>query len=137
MQTLRMLLGWLMGMFYLAAGINHFWHPGFYLNIMPPYLPWHEALVYLSGVAEIVLGLLIFLPRNRALAAWGIIAMLIALLPVHIHMVMNPELYPTVSPVVLWLRLPLQVVLIAWAYWYTRPSSSVQKTHIETASPLT
>jgi len=137
MQTLRTLLGWLMGLFYLTAGINHFWHPGFYLNIMPPYLPWHEALVYLSGVSEIVLGLLIFSPRYRSLAAWGIIAMLIAFMPVHIHMVMNPHLYSDVPEYVLWLRLPLQAVLIAWAYWYTRPSSSLQKTHKETASSLT
>ena len=129
MQTLRTLLGWLMGLFYLAAGINHFWHPGFYINIIPPYLPWHEALVYVSGVIEIVLGLMIFLPRYRALAAWAIIAMLIAFMPVHIHMVMNPQSYPEVSPVLLWLRLPLQVVFIAWAYWYTRPSSSVLMTH--------
>ena len=60
MQTLRTLLGWLMGLFYLTAGINHFWNPGFYLNIMPPYLPWHEALVYLSGMIEIVQSALSF-----------------------------------------------------------------------------
>lgn len=137
MQMLRTLLGWLMGLFYLAAGINHFWHPGFYLNIMPPYLPWHEPLVYLSGAIEMLLGLLIFIPRYRALAAWAIIAMLIAFMPVHIHMVMNPELYPTVPEYVLWLRLPLQAVFIAWAYWYTRRSSPLQKTHTETALPLT
>ena len=113
-----------MGLLYIAAGIIHFWHPGFYLKILPPYLPWHEALVYLSGVIEIILGLLIFIPRYRALAAWAIIAMLIAFMPVHIHMVMNPHLYPTVPEYVLWLRLPLQAVLIAWAYWYTRPTVS-------------
>ena len=137
MQTLRTLLGWLMGLLYIAAGINHFWHPGFYVKIMPPYLPWHETLVYLSGVIEIFLGLLIFIPRYRALAAWAIIAMLIAFMPVHIHMVMSPQLYPDVPEYVLWLRLPLQAVLIAWAYWYTRPSSSLQKTYTETASSLT
>ena len=133
MQTLRMLLGWLMGLLYIAAGINHFWHPDFYLKIMPPYLPWHVPLVYVSGVVEIVLGRLLFVPRYRSLAAWAIIAMLITFMPVHIHMVMNPHLYPDVPEYVLWLRLPLQAVLIAWAYWYTRPSSSLQKTHPETA----
>jgi uncharacterized membrane protein len=137
MQILRMLLGWLMGLLYIVAGINHFWHPSFYLNIMPPYLPWHEALMYLSGVIEIFLGLLIFIPRYRTLAAWAIIAMLIAFMPVHIHMLMNPQLYPDIPEYVLWLRLPLQGVLIAWAYWYTRPSPSLQTKHTETALPLT
>jgi uncharacterized membrane protein len=122
MQTIRTLSAWIMGLAYIATGINHFWHPGFYLNIMPPYLPWHELLVLLSGIAEIVLGLMMFFPPVRKLAAWGIIAMLIVFLTVHIHMVMNPHLFKNVPEYILWLRIPLQFVLILWAYWYTQPN---------------
>lgn len=121
MQTVRTLSAWLMGLAYIAAGINHFRIPEFYLNIMPPYIPAHELMVQLSGVAEIVLGLMMFFPATRKLAAWGIIAMLLVFMTVHIHMVMNPHLFPKVPTYLLWLRIPMQFVLILWAYWYTRP----------------
>jgi uncharacterized membrane protein len=110
---------WLMGLLYLAAGINHFVHPEFYVKIMPPYLPWHLELVYLSGVAEILLGGLVLIPRTRSLAAWGVIALLIAVFPANLHMVFHSEDFASIPPALLWLRLPLQGVLIAWAYWYT------------------
>ena len=124
MPTLKQVLCYLMGAAYIAAGINHFLNPGFYVNIMPEYLPWHEALVALSGVAEIVLGALLFIPRYRSLAAWGIIAMLIVFLIVHIDMIRSVEKYPKITPVFLWIRLLLQVPLILWAYWYTHSVGS-------------
>ncbi|MBW4653183.1 MAG: DoxX family protein [Kaiparowitsia implicata GSE-PSE-MK54-09C] len=113
------ILKYLLALFFIAAGINHFVNPEFYVRIMPPYLPWHLPLVYLSGAAEIGLGALLLIPQYRAIAAWGLIALLIAVFPANLHMALNPELFPTISPVVLWLRLPLQGVLIAWAYRYT------------------
>ncbi|MFT3879507.1 MAG: DoxX family protein [Gemmatales bacterium] len=135
MQTLRTLSAWLMGLLYLAAGINHFWHPGFYLNIMPPYIPEHALMVQLSGVAEIVLGLMMLLPRYRKPAAWGIIAMLIAFMTVHIHMVQNAHLFKDVPEFILWLRIPLQFLLILWAFWYTRPITVVPATGTSISSP--
>jgi len=85
-------------------------------------LPWQLALVRISGIAEIRLGLLLLFQRCLVLAAWGLIALLIAVFPANIHMALHAELYTYVSPIGLWLRLPLQFVLIGWAYWYTRPS---------------
>lgn len=87
---------------------------------MPPYLPWHLALVYISGVAEIGLGALLLFEQWSVLAAWGLMALLIAVFPANIHMALHPALFSWASPINLWLRLPLQGVLIAWAYWYTR-----------------
>ena len=104
----------------ILIGIRHFTHPGFFVKLMPPYLPWHLALVYLSGVAEILLGAMLLVPRIRPYAAWGIIALLIAVFPANVHMAMHPELYPNLSPTLLYLRLPFQGVLIAWAWWFTR-----------------
>ncbi|MGH9945193.1 MAG: DoxX family protein [Pyrinomonadaceae bacterium] len=114
---------YLFGGLFILAGVNHFVNPEFYLRIMPPYLPWHPALVLLSGIAEIILGALLLFRRYAAFAGWGLIALLIAVFPANLHMAMHPELYPTISPLALWLRLPLQGVLIAWAYWYTRAES--------------
>lgn len=119
MRYLKIGLLWLMGTLYMAAGLNHFLHPDFYVKIMPPYLPWHLELVYLSGVAEILLGALVLVPQWRALAAWGIIALLIAVFSANLHMALHPDDYANIPPAILWLRLPLQGVLIAWAYWYT------------------
>lgn len=117
---LKRLLKWLFGILFILAGINHFAQTDFYVRIMPPYLPWHLELVYLSGLLEVLLGTMLLIRRYTTLAAWGLIALLIAVFPANIHMALNPELYPSMAPLVLWLRLPLQGVLIAWAYWFTR-----------------
>lgn len=113
-------LKWLFGLLFVLAGVVHFLRPGIYLKIMPPYLPWPLELVYLSGLFEILLGVLFLIPRFTAPAAWGLIALLVAVFPANLYMAQNPGLYPGISPVLLWLRLPLQGVLIAWAYAYTR-----------------
>ncbi len=121
-RTKRILL-WVMGGFYIAAGVNHFVNPAFYLNIMPPYLPWHEALVLLSGIAEVVLGVAVLVPPLRRVAAWGIIVLLVAIFPANLHQAWNdvPMLGTEQSlGVWRWVRLPLQGVLILWAWWYTR-----------------
>lgn len=90
------------------------------MRMMPPYLPWHLFFVYLSGLAEIALGLLLLVPRFDRLAAWGLIALLVAVFPANVHMAIRPELFPEFHTVLLWFRLPVQAVLIAWAYWYTK-----------------
>nr|WP_264308563.1 DoxX family protein [Nodosilinea nodulosa] len=115
-----------MALFYIFAGTNHFLNSPFYVSMMPPYLPWHSFLVALSGVFEILLGALLLLPRYSQLAAWGLIALLIAVFPANVHMATHGELFPAISPVLLWVRLPLQGVLIAWAYWHTRPEAEPQ-----------
>ena len=119
---MKSLLRYLLALFFIAAGINHFWHTPFYVAMMPPYLPAPLALVYLSGVAEIGLGALLLFKRWQVIAGWGLIALSVAVFPANVHMALNPELFSQFSPTGLWLRLPLQAVVIAWAYWYTRPT---------------
>ena len=116
MKTLKRVSLVVMAFLYGAAGVNHFLNPDFYLNIMPPYLPTPLALVYLSGVAEVLLGVLLLPRRSVRYAAWGIIAMLVVFLLVHVHMVIHPRDFPGVPLWALWLRLPLQGVLILWAW---------------------
>ena len=121
MQRAKEILKWLYGLLFALAGANHFLHTDFYVNIMPPYLPWHTALVYVSGVCEITLGVMLLFRQFERLAAWGMVALIVAVTPANVQMALHPELYPDYSPVTLWVRLPLQLVLIAWAYCYTRP----------------
>ena len=116
------LLG-LMSLIYIVTGWNHFANPDFFLRMMPPYIPLHEEAVLISGIAEVALGVGLWIPRLRALSAWGIIALLIAVFPANLHMALN-DIPADPSGQggrgwVLWARLPLQVVLILWAWWYT------------------
>ena len=108
----------LLGVGFIVAGSLHFLKPAPYVKIMPPALPAPLLLVYVSGFCEVALGALVF-TRFAPLAAWGLIALLVAVFPANIHMALPPELFPKIPPAVLWWRLPLQGVLIAWAYWYT------------------
>jgi len=109
----------LMGILFILAGINHFRRPRMYRAIMPPYLPWHNPLVALSGIAEVGLGALALLPRWRRPAGWGLIALLIAVFPANLHMALYSDHYPRIPAWLLWCRLPLQAVLIAWVRWST------------------
>ena len=119
MKWLKLGLLVVMAASYIYGGIRHFLDPQFYLGIMPPYIPAQQATVALSGVAELVLGGLVLVPQTRRWAAWGIILMLLAFLPVHVHMVVNNHLYPEISTAFLWARFPIQALLVVWAWWYT------------------
>jgi len=127
----KTLTRYLLGALFIVAGVNHFVNTPFYLSIMPPYLPWHRELVYVSGLAEMGLGALVLFQRCAPLAGWGIIALCVAVFPANLHMAMHPDLYPQFSAAALWLRLPLQGVLIAWAYWYTRRGGNSKATILQ------
>ena len=109
------------GLLFIAAGVGHFTHAEFFVDIMPPYLPLHLELVYLSGVFEILGGVGLWIGRARPLAAIGLVALLFAVYPANIHMAMNPEAFPDAPPIALYLRLPMQFVLMGWLWWATRP----------------
>jgi uncharacterized membrane protein len=120
-------LRWLLTAFMVAAGANHFINPDAYVAMMPARLPAPLLLVQISGVAEILGGLGLVLPATRRLAAWGLIALFIAIFPANINMAVNhlPLGSHELPAWMLWARLPLQLVLIAWAYWYARPAQRV------------
>jgi uncharacterized membrane protein len=109
-----------MAVLYIAAGVYHFVNPRFYQKIIPTYLPWHIPLVYISGVCEIVFALLLIPESTRPVAAWLIIILLIAVFPANIQMAVSfwqkqrPTLWIAIA------RLPLQLVLIWWAWIYTK-----------------
>lgn len=106
----------LAGPFFVFAGVMHFAKPRLYLRIMPPYVPAPEAMVYASGVAEIVGGAGLMQPRLRRAAGWWLIATLIAVLPANVHMALNADEFPDIpgGAPALWARLPFQGLFVAW-----------------------
>lgn len=121
----RSLGRWPLALLFCASGVGHFALTSVYLAMMPPDLPEPRLLVLLSGAAELICGALLFSPAHEALAAWGLIALLIAIFPANVHMyrvagtVDSP--FAHVTPAWALARLPIQAALIWWAYQYTRP----------------
>ena len=109
-----------MSALFIVGGIFHFLKPGFYRPLIPPFLPLHDPIIYVSGVCEIVLGALLLWPPTQSLADWGIVAFLAAVLPVHIYMIQ--ERNGKFSYVYRWFifsRPFVQFALMYWAYLYT------------------
>lgn len=108
-----------MAVLYIAAGVNHFSNTKMYMRIMPQYIPFHKPIVLISGVVEIVLGLLLIIPATSIIGAWGIIGLLIVVFPANVHHLTSTKKAKGATKVMLVLRLPMQGLLIYWAYWYT------------------
>ncbi len=127
MSRPKRILLWVMAAFYVFGGFNHLMNPEFYVAIMPPGLPNPEWLNVLAGLAEIVLGVYVLEPRVRVLAAWGIIALLVAVFPANVYVAV--ENLGTGGPgtgnaVLNYVRLPFQALFAVWAWWYTRPDQA-------------
>lgn len=131
MNAVKLILKALLATFFILAGINHFRSPEFYLNIMPDYVPAHELMVQLSGVTEIVAGIMLLIPGLSRWGAWFIIAHLVVFFTVHFWMIQHAaDRYAEVPLAVLWARIPLQVIFIVWAMWYIndgKPDDMVRK----------
>lgn len=108
-----------MAILYIVAGINHFRVPRLYLKIIPPYFPKPKTLNLICGGSEIVLGAALCIPMLTKFAAWGIIALLIAVFPANIYMYLNDNASLGIPSWLRLIRLPLQLGLIWWAYIYT------------------
>lgn len=115
----------LLAIFFVLAGSNHFLSPKIYLGMMPPWLPAPEMANVVSGAAEIVGGLGLLFSKYRRIAGWGLIALLIAVFPANLHVALQGHMPGlNASPLILWLRLPLQPGLIAWVWWAALSRSS-------------
>jgi uncharacterized membrane protein len=125
MNNLKAVARFVLMFFMIAMGVLHFVNPDFFTAIVPPYIPWPLAAVYLSGVFEIGLGLgLLAPPPLRPFVGWGLIALYLAVFPANLHMALNPDLFPKVPPAMLYGRLPFQILFIGWAYWVTRADTA-------------
>ena len=110
---------YLMALLYILAGFNHFRRPELYIKIIPSYFSNRKLLNSTSGFFEIVLGICLCIPILSQFASWGIIALLVAIFPANLNMYQNDEASLGLSKTMRLLRLPLQLVLIFWAYLYT------------------
>lgn len=131
---------YLMAVLFILAGINHFRSPDFYLPLMPPYIPAHEFMVILSGVTEIIAGVMLLIPATIRAGAWFVIVHLVVFFTVHIYMLQEADgKFADESAAFLWGRLIMQFVFILWAWWFTLPDKSkiapatVEKPQPETA----
>ncbi len=113
----------LCALFFVAAGIGHFVMPGFYLAMMPAWVPAHLAMVQVSGVAEIAGGVGLLIPRLRRAAGLGLMALLLAVFPANIQMLLNARAaaLPFSKELLLWARLPLQLLFLWWV-WRVSPA---------------
>lgn len=109
------------GVFLLAAGINHFVNPEFYAAFVPTWMSQDFANIS-SGIAEIVLGVGLFIPFTRRWAAWGALVLMIVFLPLHVWDVMRDD--PAIgSKAAAWVRLPIQLLFMAWMWWVAQTDS--------------
>ena len=124
-SRVRRFFRYLLAIAFIAAGVMHFVKPEFYVAIMPPYLPWHLELVWISGFFEILGGVGVLFPQPiRRWAGWGLVALLVAVFPANLHVALNDIGVGgrAASPLFNWLRLPFQIVFIAWVLWCTNPA---------------
>jgi uncharacterized membrane protein len=108
---------WPLAAFFVLAGVMHFLKPGFYVRIMPPYLPYHREIVYASGVAEIAGGVGAAVPAlRRPWSRWGLVALLVAVFPANVHAALHPEAIGggRLATAIAWARLPVQALFVAW-----------------------
>jgi uncharacterized membrane protein len=121
MEVFLSILLILIAAFFIYAGYSHFKKAWFFYKITPPYLQaWKKPINTIVGVAEIAGGIGLLLPMTREWAAWGIIALLVAVFPANIYMLTSKGSGMKIKMWFLWLRLPLQVVLIALVYLFTK-----------------
>ena len=111
---------YVMGIFYIIVGIKHFQDPSWFVQIVPPILPYKYELVYISGFFEVLLGILLMIPRFQSIAAKGLIALLICVYPANIYLAQTNGVALGISPLIAWGRLPFQFVFIGLAYWHLK-----------------
>ena len=119
---------------FFFGGISHFTNAEFFLAIMPPYLPYHLELVWISGVFEVLGAIGLIIPRTRLAAGIGLIVLTIAVTPANIHMAMNPDLFPDATAAGLYGRLAFQVFFL-WLIWFSTGGVRAAMKGAETVAP--
>ena len=122
-SILKIVSTYAMSIGYVTVGLGHFTNTSFFLKIMPPYLPYHTELVYLSGLFEIILGFGLLFKSLKKWVGWGLIFLLIAVYPANIYLAFNkaPQEAINITPFLAsWVRLPMQFIFITLAYIHAK-----------------
>ena len=127
-STFKMLCLLVLTFLYISVGVKHFTNPNFFLAIMPPYIPYHNFMVYLSGALEIVFALMMLFKKTRFYVCWGIILLLIAVFPANIYLYNSeiPQKILSVTKLEALIRLPYQLPLLLFAFWHSKEESSIR-----------
>lgn len=123
MPPLKLAALWILALAMIGIGVLHFVRPKPFVRIVPKYLPAPLTLVYVSGFFEVLGGVGLLIPTTRVWAAWGLIALYVAVFPANVYMLTDNVSLDRRKPIprwALWLRLPFQLLFIAWAFWFTR-----------------
>jgi len=119
-MTFKLITIYIISFFYIQIGVKHFTNPNWFMQIMPPYLPFHIELVYISGAFEIILGIMLIFSKTRYYAAWGLIMLLIAVFPANIYLAQTNGAAMGTTAAIAWGRLPFQAIFIGLAYWHSK-----------------
>ena len=127
-STFKTLCLLVLSFLYISVGVKHFTNPNFFLAIMPPYIPYHNFMVYLSGALEIVFALMMLFKKTRFYGCWGIILLLIAVFPANIYLYNSeiPQKILSVTKLEALIRLPYQLPLLLFAFWHSKEESSIR-----------
>ena len=127
-NTIKLLCLLVLTFLYISVGVKHFTNPNFFLAIMPPYIPYHNFMVYLSGALEIVFALMMLFKKTRFYGCWGIILLLIAVFPANIYLYNSeiPQKILSVTKLEALIRLPYQLPLLLFAFWHSKEESSIR-----------
>ena len=126
-NRIKIITMYIMSIFYVSVGVNHFVEPDWFTQIVPPYLaPYDLALVYLSGVFEILFGILLIFKKTRFFGAWGVFILLICVFPANIYLYNSEaaQIALDISKSQALMRLPFQIPLLILAYWHSNEKSS-------------
>ncbi|TAI49760.1 MauE/DoxX family redox-associated membrane protein [Flagellimonas allohymeniacidonis] len=120
---MRRLTLYTLSVFYFVAGANHFLHPDFYLGLIPDYIPFHVFTNYMVGALELILAMMLWLPRTRRMGAWGIVLLLVLLVPSHVYFIQVGSCVPNslcIKEWISWSRLLIGQPLLIWWAWGLR-----------------
>ena len=128
MKIFKNITIYIISLLYVIVGIKHFTNTGFFVTIVPPIINWKEEVVLVSGLIEVILGILLLFNQTRKLAAWGIILLLIAVFPANIYLYLSEIARETlsISKSQALYRMPFQITLIIISYWHSKETHSKQ-----------
>ncbi len=135
MEYIKLCIIIIMSVFYIGVGFAHFISPEKFLLIMPPYLPFHLELIYVSGFVEILLGVLLLIKRFRFFAGFGLIVLLIFVFPANIYLYTSDiarDAYGQISKLDALIRMFFQLPLIMIAYWHSQKNTSKRISYLYT-----
>ncbi len=118
--SIRTYSRFVMSIFYIIVGTFHFLIPNTYIKIIPSYIPYHYELVIISGLVEVILGILLIYKRWVKQVSWGIILLLTTIIPINIYIQQSEINLETNIPWITWGRIPLLLFLMLWAFYHSR-----------------